>query len=173
MNTKEEIKQALIQLFEEVNSYLKQVENQKYKQRKNGKWSIAQNIEHLSISNSITTLGLNTPKIVLKQVYKAPKRKTWNYEEVVWKYQLKLNTGAKAPLPFQPRLSNFPTRKLINSTWKKSFESLIKTIDKWKEEDLDKFCMPHPILGVLSVREMLFFTLYHNRHHFKTIQSLV
>lgn len=38
-------------------------------------------------------------------------------------------------------------------------------LEGWSERDLDRIRMPHPILGMLTTREMLFFTLYHNRHH--------
>jgi hypothetical protein len=29
--------------------------------------------------------------------------------------------------------------------------------------------MPHPLLGKLTVREMLLFTLYHNLHHVQNV----
>jgi len=35
----------------------------------------------------------------------------------------------------------------------------------WSELQMDRIRLPHPVLGKLSVREMLFFTLYHNQHH--------
>jgi hypothetical protein len=35
----------------------------------------------------------------------------------------------------------------------------------WSEDDLDNHRLPHPLLGKLTVREMLFFTLYHIQHH--------
>ena len=31
--------------------------------------------------------------------------------------------------------------------------------------DLDAVLLPHPLLGKLTVREMLFFTVYHVQHH--------
>jgi hypothetical protein len=30
---------------------------------------------------------------------------------------------------------------------------------------LERIRLPHPLLGRLTTREMLFFTLYHNQHH--------
>jgi hypothetical protein len=35
----------------------------------------------------------------------------------------------------------------------------------WSEQALDRLRLPHPGLGLLTVREMLLFTLYHNAHH--------
>ncbi len=42
---------------------------------------------------------------------------------------------------------------------------LAQGIERWSDAQLDRRCLPHPLLGKLSVREMLFFTLYHNLHH--------
>jgi hypothetical protein len=38
-------------------------------------------------------------------------------------------------------------------------------MERWSEAELDAYRLPHPLLGRLSVREMMFFTLLHNRHH--------
>jgi hypothetical protein len=37
---------------------------------------------------------------------------------------------------------------------------------------MDYHVLPHPLLGPLSVREMLFFTVYHNTHHVLNVQRL-
>jgi uncharacterized damage-inducible protein DinB len=34
---------------------------------------------------------------------------------------------------------------------------------------LDRLRLPHPALGKLTVREMLFFTIYHNIHHVENV----
>ena len=43
--------------------------------------------------------------------------------------------------------------------------SICKNLDKFSEEDLDKFILPHPLLGKLTMREMMYFTIYHAQHH--------
>lgn len=43
-------------------------------------------------------------------------------------------------------------------------------IARWTDDSLDRFQLPHPLLGKLTVREMLFFTLYHQRHHRDVIE---
>ena len=49
-----------------------------------------------------------------------------------------------------------------------------KALDRFTEEDLDHVILPHPILGKLTVREMMYFTMLHVEHHrVKTIQNLV
>ena len=45
-----------------------------------------------------------------------------------------------------------------------------RAIGKWSEEKLDALQLPHPLLGNLTVREMLLFTLYHQRHHIDVVR---
>ena len=54
-----------------------------------------------------------------------------------------------------------------------AFAALADSVETWTEHDLDACGMPHPILGVLSVREMLLFELYHNTHHERGISRIV
>jgi DinB superfamily len=172
MKTKDDIKNALTAVFGEMNNYLITLDDQTFKKSIGKKWSIAENTDHLAISNNITALTLNTPKLLLKQAFKTNKRTNWNYDEVIWKYQRSLNSGAKASLPFQPKLSLIPVRILTEKLWENSCELLLNAINKWSEEDLDTYVIPHPIIGKITVRELLFFTIYHIQHHLKTIKSI-
>jgi uncharacterized damage-inducible protein DinB len=55
-------------------------------------------------------------------------------------------------------------RELLDQFSKASTE-LVSVVEKWDEEELDQYLLPHPILGKLTIREMLFFTIYHNLRH--------
>lgn len=41
----------------------------------------------------------------------------------------------------------------------------------WSETQLDSYLLPHPVLGRVTVREMLMFTLFHFDHHRDTVSS--
>ncbi|MFN2437645.1 MAG: hypothetical protein ABR503_00495 [Chitinophagaceae bacterium] len=50
---------------------------------------------------------------------------------------------------------------------------LCKILNKYSEEEIDRFVLPHPLLGKLTLREMMYFTIYHVEHHHKiTIRNL-
>ncbi len=53
--------------------------------------------------------------------------------------------------------------------WNQSSDDLLAAMDRWRDSDLDRLRLPHPLLGKLTVREMLYFTLYHNAHHARRI----
>ncbi|HMV13961.1 MAG: DinB family protein [Chitinophagales bacterium] len=172
MKTKQEIKIELNAVFAQLTELVNTTDANRFKKSKNGKWNIAQNIDHLTLSNNITMMALHTPKMALKQLYNTNNRTNWNYEEVVWKYQLQLNTGAKASLPFVPKLGYIPVKSILVRLWKLSCVALLKSLDAWSENDLDTYIIPHPIIGKITARELLYFTIYHCKHHLQTMQHL-
>ena len=38
-------------------------------------------------------------------------------------------------------------------------------------DDLDKYVLPHPLLGKVTLREMLYFTIHHNEHHLELLKA--
>jgi len=50
---------------------------------------------------------------------------------------------------------------------------LCARVRKYNEQQLDSYILPHPLIGKLTLREMLYFTLYHAEHHHKqTLRNL-
>ena len=56
-------------------------------------------------------------------------------------------------------------------SFSKELEKLNEQIDEWKEDDLKSYQLPHPVLGKLSIKEMIFFTIIHTDHHRMQIES--
>jgi len=58
-----------------------------------------------------------------------------------------------------------------------SFESASRALRSaagvWSEDELDRRAMRHVLAGVLSVREMLMFMVFHERHHMKIVRRRV
>ena len=40
------------------------------------------------------------------------------------------------------------------------------------EKNLDTLIIPHPLMGKMTIREILMWTAYHTEHHTKTLQNL-
>ena len=55
--------------------------------------------------------------------------------------------------------------------FKMTNDKFLKKLDSFEEDDLDKYLIPHPVLGKLTIREMLYFTICHTLHHHKAIIS--
>jgi hypothetical protein len=130
----------------------------------NGKWSAAQQLDHIIKSVSPVKLALSLPTFLLKLVFGKANRKSRSYDELVAKYHEKLKAGGRASGRFLPP----PKINSVESLSKKLNEvtrSLTTKTDSFSEEQLDLLILPHPLLGKLTLREMLYFTIYHVQHH--------
>jgi hypothetical protein len=136
------------------------------------KWSPMMQLDHLIRSTRAVNRGLMVPKFLFPFITGKIKRNPYSYIEIVEKYSNKLAEGAKATggyIPKERKINDFP--KLLIEM-KREQKRMIENLNNWTETDLDKNVMPHPIIGKISVREMLFFTIYHIEHHAKSIQKI-
>ena len=134
-----------------------------------GKWSTSQQLEHIIKSIGPVRLAFFLPASILKMVFGTSNRPSRSYEGLVEKYLGKLSAGGKAPPRFIP--SGQTTEVRANATKLRHLtESLADNVDSFSEKQLDFLLLPHPLLGKLTLREMLYFTIYHVQHHHKQIR---
>lgn len=132
-------------------------------------WSPADNVRHLIKSTLPVTKALKLPGLVLRSLFGPAKEASLSYGELVAKYKALLAAGGNAG-KFAPRTISVPDDleawqlKLI-SVCRDSLSDLSRAVGRWSESDLDQYRLPHPLLGKLTLREMLLFTLYHYTHH--------
>ena len=167
--TKEKIIQELQKGFEEVIVTVQPVADSTFLRKPDSKWSAADNIEHMILSVKPLKLAFRLPKFILLYFGK-PNRPLRTYEELVNKYQEKLRAGGKATSAFVPKF-NYKDKHSLLEDFKHMNQDFIKSLAKWNDADLDRYLIPHPLLGKLYVREMLYFTIYHTQHHLKAIES--
>lgn len=166
---KPEILQKLSEEFSIIEETLRKINNVDFYVRKDNKWSIAENCKHLSLSVKPLNMAFSLPNFALLFFGKL-NRPSRNYEEMVLEYHQKLAEGAVATPQFIPKEISVENKKedLIQE-FKKINDSFLIKVEDFEEEDLDKYLIPHPILGKLTIREMLYFTICHTLHHHKAI----
>ena len=132
-------------------------------------WSPAEHVRHLSKSMRAVTRGLRLPTFVVRLSFGGSTGNSRSYDEICDAYREALGSGASAgafaPGRRQPYSTPEAERARIMSRHAEVLQALVGSIGRWSERQLDRCQLPHPLLGPLTVREMLFFTLYHNRHH--------
>ncbi len=139
----------------------------------NGKWTAGQQLEHLVKSVRPVNLALLLPSFFLTLVFGKANRPSKSYEALVEKYKQKLTAGGKASAPFVPKSVTISDREKLSNKLHSLTNSLLRRVDSFSEKQLDTFILPHPLLGKLTLREMLYFTIYHVEHHEKqTLQNL-
>ena len=127
-------------------------------------WSPADNVRHLSKSIRPVTKALGMMRIVLRVMFGAPRRPSLSYDALVEKYRAALAAGGEAGR-FAPSQSASRDRTTILGRYAEANRDLRAAIERWPDKALDRYQLPHPLLGKLTLREMLMFTLYHQGHH--------
>jgi len=136
-------------------------------------WSPADNVRHLGKSVRAVARGLRVPKLLLFLRFGPSRRASRGYEELRDVYRGLLAEGGKAgrfaPAPEGAPADAAAWRRELMGRREADARALERAVEPWSEKALDRYRMPHPLLGELTVREMLFFTLYHNLHHVENV----
>ncbi len=138
---------------------------------KNQKWSAAVNYAHLTLSAKLLARGLAAPKIALWLKFgRKSTPSSVSYDEIVSKY-IEVNSQPREALTgFEPKMIPNTSKTFELDAFLKMHEKLVKILDSWSEKQLDTYLVPHPLMGKITVREMLQFMIYHIGHHQKAIQ---
>lgn len=161
--TKPEIQKALLLSYATFVSCIRNMPETEAKRSADGKWSPARQLEHLVRSVQPVAVAFSLPKFLLTLLFGKANRPTRSYGELIEKYKSKLAGGGKASGRFIP--GNPTDLASLSDKMERTIQKLIREIDQFSETDLDHFILPHPLLGKLTFREMLYFTAYHAEHH--------
>ncbi len=171
--TKAEVIKILKQKHQILYDWLKNHPNENWVKGPQGKWNTGEHIVHLIQSESALNKALWLPKFYLKYKFGVNNRDNRTYNQIVQKYQNKL---ADNPNVIANISKKMPTITLTNKFYyiaklEKENMKLIKKFQKWTEHDLDTFLLPHPLLGRMTIREIVIWTAYHTEHHYKILKS--
>ena len=132
---------------------------------RNGKWTPAQQVEHILRAVRPVSMALRVPKWFLRWRFGKPNRPQRDYDGLVQRYKEKLAAGGRASGRFVPPPVPAGDIEGIAASLRGTVKTLCDRVDSWTEHELDTVLLPHPLLGKLTVREMLYFTIYHVQHH--------
>lgn len=132
-------------------------------------WSASDNLDHLIRAHEPLVKALKLPKIALRAMFGRAQRSSMLYEELCQMYRNELAKGAQASGRYLPneedRNPSAKTKERLLEQFSQTSAELVSAVESWEQEDLDKYLLPHPILGKLTIKEMIFFTIYHNLRH--------
>ncbi len=142
-----------------------------FKRPRPEKWSAAENVQHLFLSAK-PLVGLFGKPDFIKQQWGESNRPSTSYDKVVNVYLEKIgNLGTAVPACVPDGLCSTQTEQLANLHAIHS--KFIERASNLSEEVLDNNQIPHPLIGLLTVREFLYFTHYHTQRHNDTITRLL
>ena len=163
--SKQEIIELLIKDHDAFIGYIHELNADEYIFSYQQKWTAGQQLAHilLCVKPLVQVLGMDQSSIA--QQFGLSERPGSSYEELLAEYMEKLKAGGKAPGRFLPEPASADQRAWLSESLRNTVNELCARIDRFEETDLDRLCVPHPLLGNLSLREMLYNVIHHVRHH--------
>ncbi len=171
MQTLPEIHAALIAGHQSFVDYVLDLDESRLLTSPQEKWTPAQHYDHIRRAVGPVVLAFSLPKWLLKRMFGLSNRPSRSYEALVARYHEKLAAGGKASGTFIPNDVSAASRRRNTLQINAYVARLVKVSGRFSEEELDQYLLPHPILGKLSLREMLFFTAYHASHHERIVRQ--
>ena len=168
-----DVARALLRLHADSARYLDAIPTPEFFVAQGAKWSPAEHARHLHKSVRPLAAALAIPRIVLWLRFGPHRGASRTFAQMRDLYTSRLALGyvnnRYAPAHRDPPADTERWRREIMSRWAASVDALAGRVIQWEERDADRYRLPHPLLGKLSVREMLHFTLYHNAHHVRLV----
>lgn len=163
----------LLQAGQEAATYFGSLPPAVYFTGSDERWSPAHHARHLTLSNRPLTQALRLPRLALLAVGGRAEngRVSRDFATMRETYLAALKAGARASGRFLPTLEGGQDAGVTEL--QASVEALSAAAARWPDADLDGLTLPHPVLGKLTLREMLYFAVYHHSHHLEGVRRLL
>jgi hypothetical protein len=176
---KQGIIEALQQTQVELSDTVQALSAEQFAAAQGESWAASGYLKHLILSNKPFVKGLNLPKEKLGAMFGESTSGSRSYDDLFAVYKGRLSEGIRAEnfekvTPDFYRLPEGITdeKAYFVDTWNETHERLYAALENWEESDLDRYQMPHPAIGNITIREMLYFTIFHNRLHLNDIREV-
>lgn len=138
---------------------------EQFEQHPGGKWSAGQDLAHLTKTLRVISLGFRVPLGLFKLLYGTANRPSRPYADFAVRYDEKMSAGIQAPSYVLPPAVDYRDREVLQRKLSQQTEFLAGKAEALSESDLDKYVVPHPLFGKITVREMFMATWLHTDHH--------
>ncbi|MEM9647040.1 MAG: DinB family protein [Bacteroidota bacterium] len=170
---KQEIMRLLAEHHQAFTKNLDTLSDEDFERTPGTKWTAGQQLDHILKSVIPVAKAFNSPLEVLESKFGLSEKPSRSYTQLVEDYLMVLQKLKDFVLP-----ERFVPHPLSAENKSTKFEELVQTIfllnqglRHFEEETLDTHSIFHPAMGKLSLREILYFTIYHVTHHEKQIQK--
>ena len=170
-------KEAIVNLLEEKHNnlfdWLKNRPNDIWEKGPENKWTTGQQIQHLTDSIQLLNKALSYPKFLLKYKFGTCNREIRSFATVAKNYQKKLSENQDRAKKFNQKLKK-PIENERDSLLTKlqiQNKKLQYKTNKLKDKHLDSLVIPHPLMGKMTIREIVMWTAHHTEHHTEILKK--
>ena len=163
---KQELLDALLANHKQFLATLKTLSEEELVTAPTGKWTALQQLDHLRITLDAVNLVFKLPFFVVKWYFGKSNRPSKTYDEFVAKYQMKAANNTAAGLEkYAPKMKTVKEYASLIQALEKSVARMHKGVSEKTEAQFEELMLPHPLVGRGTLREMLYFSVYHPLHH--------
>ncbi len=173
-HSKSEILASLRDVSNKVKDYYTSISPELFFHDGLGGWSPAQNLSHITFIASLAANLFKLPRFLLVLFGKQDHQRDFKtlHDDYLGSDKF-IYIGPLAPSTIQPPSNAKEVIHKMASDWIKSSEEIISALQSVPEEDFDNYSIPHPSMGMLSYREMVYVLIIHPIHHtYKVEQKL-
>lgn len=141
-------------------------------------WSAAEYVKHLLLSIRPVTKALEMDPQALQRRFGQADHASASYDAIALAYDARLKEGIRAEnyekmVPSSYRMPDDleDEKAFLLQEWTAVNHRMLDALQRWQDADLEQVQLLHPALGMLTMREMLYFTLHHNRMHTRDVQQ--
>jgi hypothetical protein len=133
-------------------------------------WGPVHQLGHLALSHGRMSGGFQRKDALPAH----PTGVSRGYAEMKAFYEAGLATAPASFInanPFTAAIEPGATRAGVVAEFTRADEALVDAVRAWTDRELDARALKHPVLGVLTAREMLLFCLQHDARHVANVQA--
>jgi hypothetical protein len=134
-----------------------------------GRWNAGQQLQHVYLCLDVISKAMAS-KAYIEQTFGRIDREVKTYDEVLDWYRAGLANGGKAPERFEPGPFELGQMGPLAAAMNDLLARLREQIVAYTDAELDSLVLPHPFLGRMTIREMLFLMTEHPLVHRKSIE---
>lgn len=136
------------------------------------KWTAIQHLKHIHLSIlPLIRLLSDKPRFIAKSLGMSD-HSSRSFDAITQWFKSQIKTGMLSPPRYVPEAITFEERDIEVIAFNKSVDDLVAVIDLYTDTELEMYLIPHPILGNLTIREMMYFMDFHASHHMDHISNL-
>lgn len=170
MNTSE-ITRLLQENHKAFIAYMTALGNADFMQRYGQKWTAGQQLQHITICVKPLVQVFSMDKPMIAATFGVGAGISRNETEMFNLYKEKLDAGGKAPERFVPPNVELSQKQTLTETLQKHIDHLCAALNTFNDDELDTLLIPHPLMGNITLREMLINAIQHVEHHHKATQQ--
>ncbi len=163
--TKQELIERFFNNHKELVDYINSLSDDQFIYS-NGKWTAGQQLSHINLCLQPISQALASKEYII-QKFGEIDRDAMDYDQVIINYKSALEKGGKAPDRFVPEMVSVIDRNKLTTELTALLLKIKTQLSDYTDQELNTLILPHPLLGNMTIRELIYLMTHHATHHLR------